>query len=146
MEKNVTQPYEREALAPALNQKNKIPDLSATVRQRVWFPVSTATRSTDLWGFDAAADSHYLCPYDSVIAVERFQHDRQHTTVSPWPPAKGAVDLEMLWDQCFALNSNEKYWVYYSDAGSWSVSLVLHGTTHKDTTTEIQFTCAFQVT
>lgn len=92
---------------------------------RVWFPVRTATRSTNLWGF-RTQQIPTICVFVRALVESRSFN----TTVSI--PTFYKKDLEMLWaHSVLHSNSDKKYWVYNSDAGKCSMSLVLHHPTHR---------------
>lgn len=103
---------------------------------RVWFPVITATRSTNLWGFRTQQ-----IPPTCVLGYRGF-----NTTLSIPLFTRGVEDWEMLWADS-VLNSTSKKNTGCTTVtdGSWTMSLVLHCPTHRHTKTYIHFSCPFQV-
>lgn len=117
------------AVGTGFGLKNKIPDLSAPVRQGFDFQSSP---QQDQQTFEVFRTQQI--PTICVFVTALLQSRSFNTTVGiPAFHKRSCGFRNAVSSQCFALHSDEKYWVYYSDAGSRSMSLVPHCPTHRHT-------------
>lgn len=143
METTVAEPQGRKPLAPAVTWKTKF--LTSPHPRDRGFDFQSAPQK-EQQTFEVSAHSGFplfvsswqcVCRWEisarGLVSVPPFSLSPQHLC------RRSRGFRNALSSQCFAFNSKEKYWVYYSGVGSRSMSLVLHCPTHKDTQKHARF-------